>query len=64
MAPRSRAPMQQLAPSNLLPPIAPPKPPHLMDPVGDVVDQVDGLRGRVRCSQGGRGKGEGGTGAL
>eukprot|EP00983_Pelagomonas_calceolata_P024655 776123-Pelagomonas_calceolata.AAC.3 len=51
MVPCSRDPMEEQAPPNLLSPIAPPEPPYLMDPVGEVVDQVDGLRGRVRSRQ-------------
>eukprot|EP00983_Pelagomonas_calceolata_P004227 137224-Pelagomonas_calceolata.AAC.11 len=47
MVPRSRDPMQEQVPPNLLP-FAPPRSPYLMDPVGEVVDywsswQVGGL---------------------
>eukprot|EP00967_Tisochrysis_lutea_P143632 scaffold267045_cov19-Tisochrysis_lutea.AAC.1 len=48
MASRSWDSMQleEQAPPNLLPPITPPEPPHLMDPSREVIDQVVGLGAR------------------
>eukprot|EP00983_Pelagomonas_calceolata_P013293 424194-Pelagomonas_calceolata.AAC.1 len=52
MAPRTWDPMQEQAPPGFLPPVAPPEPPHLMDPAREAI----GLGSWVRRRQGGRGK--------
>eukprot|EP00967_Tisochrysis_lutea_P109546 scaffold170577_cov18-Tisochrysis_lutea.AAC.1 len=48
MASRSWDPMQEQAPPNLLPPVAPLEPPLLIDPAREVIDRVVGFGSWVR----------------
>eukprot|EP00983_Pelagomonas_calceolata_P019358 608089-Pelagomonas_calceolata.AAC.1 len=56
--------MQEQAPPDLLPLITPPELPHLLDPARKVTDKMVGLGRRVRCRQGGQGKGDCRAGRL
>eukprot|EP00983_Pelagomonas_calceolata_P026085 819296-Pelagomonas_calceolata.AAC.1 len=64
MAPCPWDVMQEQAPPDLLPLITPQEPPHLIDPARKVTGKIIGLGRRVRCRQGGRGKGDCGAGTL